>query len=236
MEQNIAALKKQLSTVGFEDGLEYPLRSRMCFLSPQFTIQQKVVKGGDVLHFGFHFEWIGEEIGYCCRYYDAVLRKEIEIPDTILSEINIHELDKQMGLIDWSIGFASEHDYGANGGDATWKREKAISGVVAALAMLNTQEEGKEIADRLKMKYWADQPPEQYISGLASLKSRFEISQRFYFFSAAECITIEEAYRFLNNKWMEKKVRKKTNEQDVLTGGQDRNDPSKKGGVKRSKR
>jgi hypothetical protein len=212
MEHNIAALKKQLSAVGFEDGLEYALRCRMCFHFPQFTIPKRVVFGKDVLNLMFHFVWTGEQNEYCCSCYDAVLRKEIQIPDLLIGNIKTSELDHQMTLIDWRIGLDHENGSIGDKSDNGWGREKAISEVVMALATLASHgDEGKDIADRLKMKHWADGPPEILIEGLASLKSRFEISQRFYLFTAAECITTTEAYRFLSNRWMEKKmqVRKK---------------------------
>lgn len=59
------------------------------------------------------------------------------------------------------------------------------------------------------------------INNLGALKNRFEISQRFYLFNNGSCISAEEAYRFLNNRWMEKslQVKKKQKEDKEGEGG-----------------
>jgi len=46
-----------------------------------------------------------------------------------------------------------------------------------------------------------------------ALRSRLEVSQRFYIVDG-EGITVEEALRFLQNRWMEKRMQAKRKEQE----------------------
>lgn len=71
---------------------------------------------------------------------------------------------------------------------------------------LTSDDEGINIADCLKFKFWCDTPVQEMINNINVLKSKFEISQRFYLFNNGSCISAEEAYRFLNNRWMEKNL------------------------------
>ena len=48
---------------------------------------------------------------------------------------------------------------------------------------------------------------------LIDVRSKFEISQRVYFIEG-EVISVDEAYRFLLNRWMEKKMQAQKREHD----------------------
>ncbi len=54
-------------------------------------------------------------------------------------------------------------------------------------------------------KFWRDSPLQSLIPVLSFLKSKHELSQRFYVIDG-NGITASEAYRFLNNRWMERKM------------------------------
>lgn len=207
LEQNIMALKNQFCSLGFDDGLEHALRCHICFQPLFFILRQRVVRDKDVLIFHFYLERQDEGGTYRCIHYDVILRKEIEIPDVFIGETNTIDLDQKMGAIDWSIDFEGEPI--ALPSDLEGKREEAICEVVTALDALSLTEEGRVVAGRLKVKYWADLPPEQFIENLSSLKAQFEIRERFYVFSPGQSISVDEAYRFLSNKWLEKQLRKK---------------------------
>lgn len=81
---------------------------------------------------------------------------------------------------------------------------------------MSTTAEGKQFADALKVKHWADAGLEDVVGNLNAIRSKFEISQRVYFIDG-EAIPVDEAYRFLLNKWMEKKMQAKRKEQAVAT-------------------
>lgn len=210
--ESIQQLKEQLQTLGFENGLEFQLRSKICFQPERFVLQFRLVKDTDVIDFLLHFDITDEKTGYRCRFYDATLRKKIPIKDNIINEVSILVLDNLMNLIDWNI--STPGDIG---------REDAIDTIISDLKKLERTEEGKNVSQILKFKYWTGTNVEDMISSLSMLKSRYEINQRFYFFEGEGQITIEEAYRFLCNKWLEKQlqVRKKQQDQPASsdTGG-----------------
>lgn len=100
---------------------------------------------------------------------------------------------------DWEAGAAgSLHD------EAGWQRENQIEGIATDLLRLAATDEGKPFADALKLKHWATVPLHPMMGSLNAIRSRFEVSQRFYFFDG-KGISVEEAYRFLLNRWLEKK-------------------------------
>jgi len=192
-EKNIAGLKQQLQALGFGDGMENCLRSNICFQQEYFNLSYRLVKDGDVINFRIHLEQ-RDKGHYNCNYYDAVLRKDIIIA---AGDTTIAAIESKMAAIKWD--YINENV----------ERVEAVSNDLQALS---ATEEGKKTADLLRYKYWADTPVENLIQGIGSFNSQFEISQRFYI-SEGQGITTEEAYRFLCNKWMEKKVqakRKKT--------------------------
>lgn len=78
-----------------------------------------------------------------------------------------------------------------------------------------------------------DQP--QFFS---SAKNKLEISQRFYFFEGQTGISIDEAYRFLQNKWREKQLQTKRKDTDGINVVKDKSDdrPTSNDGLLKKKR
>ena len=143
-----------------------------------------------------------KDLGYNCLYYDACLRKQIPFTDLAAGNVDVGGLQKRMAAIDWKFFDKTEKNGLA---DITDNVEKAVG----ELQALSQTEQGKKTADLLKYACWSDTALEYLIPGLGSFKSQYEISQRFYLFEGDPGITAEEAYRFLCNKWMEKKVQAK---------------------------
>jgi len=131
-----------------------------------------------------------------------------------VGSINLAELDLSMGAIDWPFG-AVDKGFRLDA-EGTWKREKSISQVVSQLTRLSATEEGKYFADALKLKHWAEAGLEDLIGNLNAIRGKFEISQRVYFIEG-EGIPVDEAYRFLLNRWMEKKMQARKREQGKET-------------------
>ena len=50
------------------------------------------------------------------------------------------------------------------------------------------------------------------------------LSQRFYFFEAQTGISVDEAYRFLQNRWLEKQMQAKKKQSDESNRRQSEND------------
>ena len=47
---------------------------------------------------------------------------------------------------------------------------------------------------------------------ISPLKNKSEVAQRFYFFDGQIGISVDEAYRFLQNRWLEKQMQAKRKE------------------------
>jgi hypothetical protein len=214
--QNISVLSHSLQDLGFENGITYQLLKNASFKAANFTIHQRIIRANDVLNFYLTFEKNGNVNTYSCPHYDATLRKEIEIPNLNINQIEVKELDKRMADINWTNVFSLSANKKLQFEDkATWAEEEKIENIVTDLLALESIEEGKEISDRLKIKYWCDIPGHEIICNLGSLRSKFEINQRFYFFEGQSGICVEEAYRFLHNRWIEKQVQARKRQIDV---------------------
>lgn len=187
--ESIQILSEKLQGLGFGASVGQKILQHVSFKPPSFTICHTVVKGKEVIRFHFFFQ---KNEKYNLVYYDAVLRKEIDIPAVGINAIDVRELDERMNIA-WDK---------INDTDP-----EKIEKIVSDLHILGSTEEGKEIAERLQIKYWADSPVQQFITLPA--RTKFEISQRFYFFDNDEGISLEESYRFLNNRWKEKVMQKK---------------------------
>lgn len=200
--QNIASLTDKLVTLGFDESIGYRLLQHICFKPVDFTLIERIRKGKDVLACSIFFEKKGDE--YICSYYDAAFLKEMEMPDLLIHSVNIRELDQRMVETDWQ-GINKQAAVFSLENEGTWEREKRIEKIVMDLSRLSVTEEGKNFADCLKVKHWSGIHMNATMGNLNVVKSRFELIQRFYFFDG-QSISIEEAYRFLLNRWLEKKL------------------------------
>lgn len=208
--QNIGSLTDTLHSLGFAKNLGNKLLRYICFSKPEFTIKERMIMGSDVVNFNLIFRRKSEKNEYACIYYDATLRKEINITGSVINGLNTKDLEKQMQEINWGIDCENQIDKKFHIEDKeTWVREEKIDKVVIQLHALSAIEEGEHMADCLRFKFWCDTPAQEMIRNINAIKSRYEISQRFYFFDNGSCISAEEAYRFLNNRWMEKSLQLK---------------------------
>jgi hypothetical protein len=231
--QNICTLTNMLQALGFEDTIASQLLKNICFKPSNFIIHQGMVKGKDVMNFHLAFEKNAISSFYSCVYYDAVLRKEIEIPSVNINEIKVKELNRRMEEVNWTNAFTFQKNKVWQAEDKTsWSEEEKVESIVTDLQALESAEEGKEIADRLKMKFWCDLPVQEMICNLSSLKSKFEISQRFYLFESQSGISVEEAYRFLHNRWMEKQLQAKKKQMEISNVEEQPNGNAKTGSDK----
>ncbi len=204
---NIAALSAMLIRAGFEEGIGYRLLQRISFTPAAFILIEKLQKNKDLLTCQLYFERNGAE--YTCGYYDVSLIKGIVMPERSLNNINLAELDLAMDAIDWQFKAGSESFRLDD--ELTWKREQEIAEAVNQLARLSATEDGKYFADALKLKHWLDSGLEELVGNLNAIRAKFEISQRVYFIEG-DGISVDEAYRFLLNRWMEKKMQAKRRE------------------------
>src|SRR5665213_913958 len=212
--ENISALIKQLQSLGFENA-GYSLLKRISFKPENFILSQKIEKSKDKLSFQLFFEKEVSKGTYVLLYYDAVLQKEKPLIDATINGISITSLEKSMTEIDWKSAFDFVAKKQLNLEDKTsWEKEQKVESVIEDLSELEKSEDGKEVAVGLKLKYWAGIPYKELFGNISPLKNKSEVSQRFYFFEGQTGISVDEAYRFLQNRWLEKQMQAKRKQKD----------------------
>lgn len=94
----------------------------------------------------------------------------------------------------------------------SWEKELKVESVIESLSELEKSEDGKVVCVGLKLKYWAGISYQELFGNISLLKNKSEVSQRFYFFEGQTGISVDEAYRFLQNRWLEKQMQAKRKE------------------------
>lgn len=183
-------MKARLQSLGFHSNLEERLMAFVAFNPVSFDLPFRILEGNDCCSFYVHFEKGQLEL-YDTMYYTAVLHKMIPIPTALM------ELDQLMQHVDWN---------------RLWKcrfeeeiKEDQLVNVQSAAAVLE-QLRTTAGTELLQYKYWAGTPLESMIENLSNFKSTYEITQRFYIIEGQQPITGNEAMRFLQSKWMERKL------------------------------
>jgi hypothetical protein len=215
--ENISALMGQLQSLGFENA-GYSLLKRISFKPENFILSQKIEKAKDKLSFHLFFEKDIKQDIYVLSYYDAILQKETPLIDAAINGINTADLEKSMMEIDWKNAFDFVTKKQLNLEDkTTWEKEQKVESVIESLTELEKSEDGKVVAVGLKLKYWAGISYQELFGNISPLKNKSEVSQRFYFFEGQMGISIDEAYRFLQNRWLEKQIQVKKKQSDEST-------------------
>ncbi len=215
--QNITVLTSQLQSLGF-DNFGSLLLKRICFKPANFYLNHKIAKDKELLEFRFYFERQRKSDAYMLLYYDVTLQQENIFEESMIAGINIVELEKQMTTINWTSAFNLDEKKKLDPNDkATWEVEAKVESVVESLAALEQDEKGKTVASALKMKFWLGTPYHEIFGSISSVKNKSDISQRFYFTENSVGISVDEAYRFLQNKWLEKQLQLKKKQTDTTS-------------------
>ena len=216
--ENISVLVEQLQWLGFENP-GYLLLKRISFKPDNLTLFQKVDKGKDKLILQFFFEKDSKQNSYGLLYYDASLQKETALSEITINGISTANIEKSMEEIDWKTAFDFNTKKLLNFEDKTsWEKEQKVESVIEILSELEKSEDGKAISIGLKLKYWAGIPYQDLFGNISPFKNKSEVSQRFYFFDGQIGISIDEAYRFLQNRWLEKQMQAKRKESVANNG------------------
>ena len=201
--QHISALIETLATLGFSSSVGRALLFNACLQQKNFTVREQMCFGEDTVNYQLYFKEDASK-NLICSYYDATLRKAIEIAASVISGVDVLDLEKRMSGVNWQM---PKEDSSADNlqiaDKSTWKQEAEMEAITMELERLASTEEGAGLANRLKYKFWAELSLQNMISEPSALKSRYELSQRFYVING-DGITAGEAYRFLNNRWMER--------------------------------
>jgi len=236
--ENISALTAQLQSLGFENAA-YSLLKRISFKPANFTLSQKMDKANDKLSFQLFFEKDAISGTYVLCYYDAVLQKEAPLIDATINGINTTSLEKSMIEIDWKSAFDFASKKQLNLEDkSSWEKEQKVETVIESLSELEKTEDGKDAAVGLKMKYWAGIPYQELFGNISPLKNRSELRQRFYVFEGQSIIPVDEAHRFLQNRWLEKQMqakRKQTDSEEISETEKDSHTSSGSGLLKKKR-
>ena len=207
--ENISALAEHLLALGFEDA-GISLIKRICFNPQSFYITQKIEKANEQISFQLFFERKGKQDVYALMHYDAILQKEISFGDAAINGIEITNLEKQMAGIDWKKAFDFTEKKRWTPNDKTsWENEQRIETIIVSLAEIEITEEGKTVAAALKLKHWTGAAYFELFDNIGQIKSKGEISQRFYCSEGQPGISVDEAFRFLQNRKLEKQIQAK---------------------------
>lgn len=200
--------------LGFHDAGSLLLK-RICFKPANFYLLQRVIKEKDAMLFSLYFELLQKTDNYLLQYYDVTLQKAnggLALP---VDGVNPAELEKQMVAIDWKKAFSLDDKKLWNAEDkSTWETESRISGIIESLSILEKSEPGKIIASTLKQKFWAGTLHQEIVGSIPLVKNKADVNQRFYISEDGGGITTDEAYRFLQNKYMEKQLQLKRKQSD----------------------
>ena len=200
--------------LGFHDAGSLLLK-RICFKPANFYLLQRVIKEKDVMLFSLYFELLQKTDNYLLQYYDVTLQKAnggLALP---VDGVNPAELEKQMAAIDWKKAFSLDDKKSWNAEEkSTWETESRISGIIESLSILEKSELGKVIASTLKQKFWAGTLHQEIVGSIPLVKNKADVNQRFYISEDGGGITTDEAYRFLQNKYMEKQLQLKRKQSD----------------------
>ena len=203
--QSISVLAEKLEKIGFSN-MSCSLLKKICFKPVQFFVTRRVQKGTDQLTFILSFAKVKDQGEYDLRFYDAMLQKKQVVETKIVNGIDVANLDKRMNGINWQYAFdPNETEQTEVDGKEYLEEAMAIEEVIDDLAKLETGE-GKAIAGALKFKYWYGTAYRESVGNIATVKAKDEVSQRFYKQGDENIISVNEAYRFLQNKWMEKQM------------------------------
>ncbi len=215
--QNIIELAGQLQTLGF-DNLGSLLLKRICFKPDNFYLNQKIAKDNVQLEFRLYFEKQKQNDAYVLLYYDVTLPYENIFEESIIAGIDTSELEKRMASIEWRLAFDLNERKKLDPTDkTTWEMEAKVESVIESLAVLEQDEKGRTVASVLKLKFWNQAPYHEMFGSISSVKNKSDVSQRFYFSENSVGISVDEAYRFLQNKWLEKQLQLKKKQTDATS-------------------
>ena len=204
-EENINLLKARLEMLGFDANVEQAIRAQICFQPDRFEIKDCKIRETESCFVTVSFIKEAGTQKYDCPYYDIALRKSIVIREDLVDGVEVQKLDMEMGEINWTQIYNGRTSLLSIKQPSLQDITK-VAEIIRLLKLLSASIKGKLIADRLRFKYWSDTALEIMVPNIGSIRSQYEINQRFYFFEEEKPISIEEGFRFLNSRWLEKQA------------------------------
>lgn len=206
-QKNIDQLATRLEALGCGPATGERIAAFACFAPAQFDFSTVQDYQGEACEFIVHCIR-GDQGLYDALYYTAVLKRRPPVPE------GSEGLDESLASIDWKALIAAREGSGrfplAEAGN--------ISDVLKQLH--ETDPDGL-----LRLRHWGGTLLENLVPNLSTLKTQYELSQRFYLLPDQTPIRFDEASRFLQSRWMEKKI----NAERKLLVKNDRSQPNNTG-------
>lgn len=187
-QKNIDQLATRLEGLGCGPMTRQRLAAFACFGPAYFDLPCVQEISGETCEFIVHCTR-GDQGLYDALYYTAVLKRKPPVP------AGLEGLDESFGSIDWKALIAARE------GSGSFSASDAVQ-VADVLKQLHETDPGGLI----RFRHWAGTALESMMPNINALKAQFELSQRFYLLPDQTPIRFDEACRFLQSRWMEKKV------------------------------
>jgi hypothetical protein len=236
--QNIVTLAGKLEGLGFQN-IGYLLLKKISFKPESFWLPMKVSKLNSALSFQLFIQRNNSRQEYELMYYDAFLQSGFGSTEKVINDVDINDLKLSMSKIDWknAFDFSLEENLPVNE-KTNSEREQEVESVIGQLASLEKSEEGKIVSTALKLEFWSGLPYQDLFGNIVPAKNKYEVCQRFYCANGQPGISVDEAYRFLQNRLLEKQIlqRKKLPENLVTDEAAEGNQAATGSGLLRKKR
>lgn len=213
--ENLSLLSIQLDKIGFKD-MTASLAKRICLLPACFTISKSIARNNDELFFHFFFKADPVTAIYQLDYFDAGFQKQIRFDGLVVNGITLQELNREMKTIDWKAAFDFSDDAVATK-ESILSLSEAVEKIIRQFAQLKTSEEGQQLVALLKQKHWPIISTHEMAGSVTPIKTTAEITQRFYCADQQASVTVDDVYRFLQFKRIEKEMRAKTKKNTELS-------------------
>lgn len=189
-KKNVESLAVRLVQLGFGESVGARLAAYCCFEPASFEISHRIEESEMSCLFQVHCTK-GELGLYDALYFTATLRKPPPVPP------GGERLDVEMQAIDWA-GIFNAREGNKDLPDLMVQAEKA--------AVLLSSLKSIDDSGVIRFRHWAGTPLENMLPNASAIRTQHEISQRFYLMPDQPPISFPEALRFMQSRWMERKI------------------------------
>lgn len=180
MRNNAYELAAQLKGLGFGDNWQLPLAFRMQAGVQTFQLRIAERSPSDQVWYYLHFVRGSGTDNFLFSRYDALLRKQVPVPEGNLDGIDTSSLDRQMAAVDWSLNYSLFGDRHVAADARLLDKYEAYLRVAVLLVKLAASEKGSQVATALALNHFAEHPPSLVFSGFEREKRKWELHNTFY--------------------------------------------------------
>lgn len=203
--QNIVSLSERLVSLEFPD-LRRALAKHICFKPEAFFLAHQVTKNGNTVSFRLSFECLRPADCYRFAFYDAVLQSD-DVGPQVVNGVDTAILTERMSKVDWRKAFdLAQAQPITVANTSAFEDEMEIEKIMESLGTLASTEDGRAGALALKHRFWSGTAYHGMVGNLPAVKNKSAVCQRFYLLDGQPGISLNEAYRYLHNRWLEKEM------------------------------